>query len=404
MAVQTVARRERVKFENQLPDTLNLISTSLRAGYSLLQALEAVASESPEPTGREFGRAINETRLGRSPVDSLKDIAERMQSVDFDWAVLAISIQREVGGNLAEVLQTAAETMLHRNRLRREMKALTAEGRISAIVLSALPILLFAFLYFSNPGVSRTAVQHDLRNHRAGGGRPVDGCRHRVAQQDCDDRGIAMDQTLIFATVAIAVTMFALIMYIGMGVVKARESSANRLQSLTPTRSEVLSSGFSERAVAPIVNGIGRLGMRFTPQGWGAKTNHRLVVAGWFPEVDANSWAAIRLVGIVVGVIAAFVLSGYVDGTTKLLVGGLSIAAGFFGPESVLTRKIDDRRKAIEKDLPDVIDLLVISVEAGLGFEAALGSSCAERAGGAQRRVLEDASGDSGRCQPERRR
>ena len=151
VAVQTVARRERVKFENQLPDTLNLISTSLRAGYSLLQALEAVASESPEPTGREFGRAINETRLGRSPVDSLKDVAERMQSVDFDWAVLAISIQREVGGNLAEVLQTAAETMLHRNRLRREMKALTAEGRISAIVLSALPILLFAFLYISNP-------------------------------------------------------------------------------------------------------------------------------------------------------------------------------------------------------------------------------------------------------------
>ena len=151
VAVQTVARRERVKFENQLPDTLNLISTSLRAGYSLLQALEAVSSESPDPTGREFGRAINETRLGRAPVDALKDVAERMQSVDFDWAVLAISIQREVGGNLAEVLQTAAETMLHRNRLRREMKALTAEGRISAIVLSILPLALFAFLYFSNP-------------------------------------------------------------------------------------------------------------------------------------------------------------------------------------------------------------------------------------------------------------
>ena len=68
-----------------------------------------------------------------------------------------------------------------------------------------------------------------------------------------------MDQTLLFATVAIAVTMFALIIYIGMGVVKARESSANRLQSLTPTRSEVLSSGFNERAVAPLIQGIGRI-------------------------------------------------------------------------------------------------------------------------------------------------
>ena len=149
-AVQKVAARERSRFENQLPDTLNLISTSLRAGYSLLQAVEAVGAEASDPTGREFQRAITETRLGRSPVDSLKMVADRMESKDFDWAVLAINIQREVGGNLAEVLQTAAETMVERNRLRREMKALTAEGRISAIVLGGLPIFLFIFLYMTN--------------------------------------------------------------------------------------------------------------------------------------------------------------------------------------------------------------------------------------------------------------
>jgi tight adherence protein B len=145
--VQGVAGRQRNKFISQLPDTLNLISTSLRAGYSLLQALDAVSAEAPQPTAREFGRAISEIRLGRSPTEALKDIADRMQSVDFDWAVLAINIQREVGGNLAEVLQTTSETMLARNRLRREVKALTAEGRISAIVLGALPFVLFAFLF-----------------------------------------------------------------------------------------------------------------------------------------------------------------------------------------------------------------------------------------------------------------
>ncbi|MCP4304656.1 MAG: type II secretion system protein F [bacterium] len=147
--VQGIASRHKTKFENQLPDTLNLLSTSLRSGYSLLQAVEAVAAEAPEPTAREFGRAMNETRLGRSPVVALKQVADRMESLDFDWAVLAISIQREVGGNLAEVLQTAADTMLQRNRLRREMKALTAEGRVSAYVLGSLPIALFAFLFFS---------------------------------------------------------------------------------------------------------------------------------------------------------------------------------------------------------------------------------------------------------------
>ena len=145
--IQGVAARHKTKFENQLPDTLNLLSTSLRSGYSLLQAVEAVAAEAPEPTAREFGRAMNETRLGRSPVAALKQVADRMESLDFDWAVLAISIQREVGGNLAEVLQTAADTMLQRNRLRREMKALTAEGRVSAYVLGSLPMFLFAFLF-----------------------------------------------------------------------------------------------------------------------------------------------------------------------------------------------------------------------------------------------------------------
>ncbi|HHC08101.1 MAG TPA: type II secretion system protein F [Actinobacteria bacterium] len=151
MTVNVVAARERKKFEAQLPDTLNLISTSLRAGYSLLQAVEAVGAEAPEPTSREFLRAISEIRLGSPVSDALGGIAERMESTDFEWAVLAINIQREVGGNLAEVLQTTAETMLARNRLRREMKALTAEGRISAIVLGALPFFLFGLIWVLNP-------------------------------------------------------------------------------------------------------------------------------------------------------------------------------------------------------------------------------------------------------------
>ncbi len=151
MFVNNVAARMKKKFETQLPDTLNLLATSLRAGYSLLQAIEAVGEEAPEPTRREFGRAMAEIRLGRPINDAMSDIAERMASRDFEWTVMAMAIQREVGGNLAEVLQTTAETMVQRNRLRREMKALTAEGRISAIVLSIMPFGLFGFIWFANP-------------------------------------------------------------------------------------------------------------------------------------------------------------------------------------------------------------------------------------------------------------
>ncbi len=149
-SVGAVAATQRRRFEDQLPDTLNLLATSLRAGYSMQQALEAVSQEAPQPTGREFQRVLNEIRLGRSVKDALQDSARRMESVDFDWVVLAFTIQREVGGNLAEVLQTTSETILQRGRLRREMRALTAEGRISAVLLAALPFGLFLLLFSTN--------------------------------------------------------------------------------------------------------------------------------------------------------------------------------------------------------------------------------------------------------------
>jgi len=145
-------RRQRLKaFEAQLPDTLNLLAGSLRAGYSFLQGLEAVVKETSEPMARELRRVLAEARLGRPLEDALGDVAVRMDSRDFDWSVLAIRIQREVGGNLAELLQTVAETMTQRSRLRGEVKALTAEGRISGIIMGLLPVGLGLFMFTASP-------------------------------------------------------------------------------------------------------------------------------------------------------------------------------------------------------------------------------------------------------------
>jgi tight adherence protein B len=149
-SINFIGGREKRKFEQQLPDTLTLLSTSLRAGYSLLQAVEAVASEAPNPTAREFSRAVTEARLGVAVTEALDGITERTQSEDWRWAAMAVEIQREVGGNLAEVLQTVADTMLARNRLKGEIKALTAEGRISAFVLGSLPFAMGLFLWTTN--------------------------------------------------------------------------------------------------------------------------------------------------------------------------------------------------------------------------------------------------------------
>jgi tight adherence protein B len=151
VVVRQMRKRRLKAFEAQLPDTLNLLSGSLRAGYSFLQGLEAVAQETSDPMARELRRVLAEARLGRPLEDALADVAVRMESTDFDWSVMAIRIQREVGGNLAELLQTVAETMIERSRLRGEVKALTAEGRISGIIMGLLPVGLGLFMFTASP-------------------------------------------------------------------------------------------------------------------------------------------------------------------------------------------------------------------------------------------------------------
>jgi tight adherence protein B len=144
-------RGRRKRFERQLPDTLTLLASSLRAGFSLMQGLEAVAQEISDPMRKELQRVFTEVRLGRAVEDALGDSAIRMESRDLEWTVMAIKIQREVGGNLAVLLDTVADTMVKRERVRRELQALTAEGRLSAIVLSAASPLLLLVIWLVQP-------------------------------------------------------------------------------------------------------------------------------------------------------------------------------------------------------------------------------------------------------------
>ena len=141
----------RKKFVDQLPDLLQTLVSSLRAGYGLPQALDVAASQSIEPTKTELQRVLFEVRIGRDPGDALAAAAERMASSDFSWVVAAMQINREVGGELAVVLENVADTVRERQRLRRQIRVLTAEGRISAYVLTALPFLLAVALLMTNP-------------------------------------------------------------------------------------------------------------------------------------------------------------------------------------------------------------------------------------------------------------
>lgn len=150
--VRVSTSRRRKAFALQLDETLSTLAGSLRAGYSLPQACATVASEAMLPTSEEFARVINEARVGRPFVQALEDAAKRLKNDDFYWIVQAIAINREVGGNLADVLEGVGSTIRDRTHLKRQVDALSAEGRLSAIVLGALPILVFVAFSVINPG------------------------------------------------------------------------------------------------------------------------------------------------------------------------------------------------------------------------------------------------------------
>jgi tight adherence protein B len=143
-------KRRKKKFEAGLPDTLQLMSGSLAAGLSLAQSVDTIVREGTEPIAGEFRKVLVETRLGLSLETALQGVADRFQSKDFEWVVMAINIQRQVGGNLAELLNTVANTMREREYIRRQVAALAAEGKLSAMVLGGLPPAFLLYLMVAN--------------------------------------------------------------------------------------------------------------------------------------------------------------------------------------------------------------------------------------------------------------
>jgi tight adherence protein B len=142
-------------FNNQLGDTLTLLSNALKAGYSFAQAIDTVAKNAVPPIADEFARAVREMNLGGSPDEALQNITKRIASADFDLVATAYSIHRTVGGNLAEILDNIAYTIRERVRIKGEIATLTAQARASGTLITFLPIVLAAFMFFVTPSYFR---------------------------------------------------------------------------------------------------------------------------------------------------------------------------------------------------------------------------------------------------------
>lgn len=158
------ARRKSIihKIEQQLPDTLALMSNTLKSGYSFLQAVDAAARELPPPISFEFQHILKEINLGVNTEKALEGLSKRVQSQDLELIIMAVLIQRQIGGNLSEILENISDTIRSRIKIKGEIKILTAQGRISGLIISLLPVALAIILYFLNPSFISVLFEHPL--------------------------------------------------------------------------------------------------------------------------------------------------------------------------------------------------------------------------------------------------
>ena len=183
---------------------------------------------------------------------------------------------------------------------------------------------------------------------------------------------------ILLAVVAVFALVLFTVIWAGMGVTRAREDMANRLelygrQTGGGTRDDELAKPLAQRTIGPVVIGMGNFLKRFTPVGYLEKKQRKLMLAGYPGNLDAPAFVVIKLLATAVGLVAGFFLLDFgADGLQRTVLFFMPIALGFFGPDAWLNRKVDERRQLMLRALPDVLDLLVISVEAGLGFDAAL--------------------------------
>jgi tight adherence protein B len=151
VAIRVQLDRQRRAFDEQLPENLQVVASAMRAGHTFIGALGVVAEDAPEPSRRELRRVLSDEALGVPLIDALNSVTARMKSSDFEHVALVATLQRETGGNTAEVIDTVTETIRERLELRRLVSALTAQGRLAGIVVSSLPVALLLFISLVNP-------------------------------------------------------------------------------------------------------------------------------------------------------------------------------------------------------------------------------------------------------------
>ncbi len=353
----------------QLPEILDTLAASLRAGHGFDHGLQTVATDVGEPAGREFRRVIAEVHLGRSLEDALADLGQRIRSEDLQFVLDAIAIQRQVGGSLAELFELVATTVRAREQFRRNLRAITGQVRISANVLTGLPVVAAVLLTLVNPGLHEPALAHVERAH-LGARCPRDGSL-RLLRPSASRKGAVVTVLLL---VLAALTLSASI-FVAAGAVTA--SGRRRHSAVAVVRQWSAASGElrGDTSRGNDDSLIQRLGQRLLSEKLADALPQRLAAAGLAGRVTPQAYVVYGLLLVAAGVVAALLIaaiSGQPFGATMLLA-ARSVIIAFTVPKP--SARTPHRRHAvteISNDLPDALDLLAVTVEAGVGLFGAI--------------------------------
>ncbi len=376
------------KFERQLPEGLDLIARSLRAGHAFTLGMRMAADEYDDPLGPELKLALDEINFGISVEEALKDLAERIDCPDLRYFIVSVILQRETGGNLAEILENISSLIRERFKFRGKVKALSAEGKLSAIILLALPFFVFLALRFTSPEYIETLFTDPIGKSQRRGGSLPDAARHPGHEEDHQHQAVggetAMPRVSPLVIAGLAFLAFCLFF---LGVVQYRRYRAGRKKLLAMVRGEP-GEFLPAAGDSPWSPGHGALpgraagflaavGERFAPrrQERQAVVHLKFLRAGLrYAHISHVFWGAkILLLGLLPLLFFTFRLS-VLEVFNPSLVLAVCLFLGLLGfnlPDLWLRLKTAKRKELFQEALPDALDLLVVCVEAGMGLNAA---------------------------------
>ena len=386
---------KRIKqMQEQLPDALALMAASVEGGQTFQRSIDMYRRDARPPLSVELDRVMAEVVVGSDLVVALENMAERSGVEDLKWAVEAVRIQQSTGGRLAPILHTLADFMRTRQEVRREVQTLSAEGRMSGYVLFAIPIFLVCALELKDPdylkpmlhGVGLVVLIGTCWPHGSG---LLDRAAHGQ-HQGLSRRGTGFVNAAYFVPL-VGITLMAAGL-VGVGAAAARSHrSSQRLDFIKSLGSDAESYAQAapviervqeplvSRVFGPVAGGLRHSLSRLYPSSDIDRVHADLLKAGLTGSVRAEEFVAVQVGSVMLGIGAGLVslVSGVVSVKMGLAILFILPMLGGLAPSWWLRHRIKARREQVTNDLPDLLDLMCISVAAGLGLEQAMQVSCA---------------------------